>query len=475
MTAPSLRGEAARQRAVGCLVGSAVGDALGAPFEFGPAGAFSRRFPEPALGAQTEMIGGGTFAWEPAEWTDDTQMAMCVAASLLATDTLDLADIWRRFRCWYDAHPPDVGNSTAAVLGSGLPWQDAAADHYRRTGRATGNGGLMRTTPAAIRFARDGTDATMDAGRRLTLLTHGDPAAGEGSAILHELIRVALTGGDPLEAIDATLAHVAEEHRDGWATVLATDWTPADAELPNGVAWPTLGSAVWALRTTASFADAMRAVIDLGGDTDTVACVTGALAGARYGVQQIPSRWTTYLHGRVPGNEQVGTTLLDLQRVALRLAGAPEAPLPTDSCGAGVAGPTEVLPGFWVGNIDALATAADDAAVFSLCRTPDPARHRHRRAVYLLDAAEANPGLDAVLGDVLDEIAAFREQGLDVFVHCFGGASRTGLVLRGWLRRSEGLSAAAATERAQQLWPHTALWRTEFDDALDRVGAASPA
>jgi ADP-ribosyl-[dinitrogen reductase] hydrolase len=327
----------------------------------------------------------------------------------------------------------------------------------------------MRTTPAALWFARAGREATMDAGRRLTLLTHGDPAAGEGSAIAHELIRVALDGGDPLDAIEATLALVPGELRDAWSEVLAPDWTPAAARLPNGVAWPTLGTAVWALRTTSSFADALRAAVDVGGDTDTVACVTGALAGARYGVQAIPSRWTTYLNGRIPGNEPLGATLLEMQRLALRLIGEPEAALPGDSCGAGVEGPTEVLPGFLVGNVDALREAPDELATFSLCRTPDPARHRHRRSIYLLDIEGANPGLDLVLADVLDEIAAFRNQGIDVFVHCFGGASRTGLVLRGWLRRSEGLSVTAATERARELWPLTATWRHEFDEALERM------
>src|ERR1700709_2022552 len=82
--------EMRRQRAVGSLVGAAVGDALGAPFEFGPAGAFSGRFPSPALGSATEMVGGGSLDWKPAEWTDDTQMAMCVAASLLEHGELNL-------------------------------------------------------------------------------------------------------------------------------------------------------------------------------------------------------------------------------------------------------------------------------------------------------------------------------------------------------------------------------------------------
>src|SRR5436309_15742813 len=92
-----------RQRAVGALVGPAGGDTLGAPFEFGPAGEYSRHFPVPTLGVSTEMVGGGASAWEPAEWTDDTQMAMCVAASLLDGGALDLADVWDRFRAWFEA------------------------------------------------------------------------------------------------------------------------------------------------------------------------------------------------------------------------------------------------------------------------------------------------------------------------------------------------------------------------------------
>ena len=70
-------------RVAGALVGSAVGDALGAPFEFGPPGQFSARFPTPARGTRTEMCGGGSLDWEPGEFTDDTQMALLVATSLV--------------------------------------------------------------------------------------------------------------------------------------------------------------------------------------------------------------------------------------------------------------------------------------------------------------------------------------------------------------------------------------------------------
>src|SRR3954465_11806331 len=265
-------------RVAGALVGSAVGDALGAPFEFGPPGRFSARFPSPARGAHTEMCGGGP--GEPGEFTDDTQMALLVASSLVDRGGLDEADLFDRFRVWAEADPKDVGIQTRAVLGSGQPWDVAATEHFRRTGRAAGNGSLMRAPPAAIRCSREGREVTMDAARRISALTHGDPSTGEGCAILHELMRVALDGGDPLAAIPSTLEAVADEHRDRWATVLAPEWTPADAPESNGAVWPTLGQAVWALRHGSDFADVMRLVIDLGGDTDTdtVAAVAGGLA-----------------------------------------------------------------------------------------------------------------------------------------------------------------------------------------------------
>src|SRR4051794_28951334 len=170
-------------RIAGALVGSAVGDALGAPFEFGRAGQFSKRFPTPARGGKTEMCGGGSFGWEPGEFTDDTQMALLLAISLIERGGLDEADVFERFRAGLKADPPDAGNQTRAVLTSGRSWDVAAAEHFARAGHAAGNGSLMRTTPAAIWFARFGQAATMTAARQISALTHGDPSAGEGCAI----------------------------------------------------------------------------------------------------------------------------------------------------------------------------------------------------------------------------------------------------------------------------------------------------
>ncbi|MER8097326.1 ADP-ribosylglycohydrolase family protein [Streptomyces goshikiensis] len=299
-------------RAVGAVLGSAVGDALGAPYEFGPAGELTAR------GA--EMRGGG--GWDPGEATDDTQMAVLLGESLLECGDLELPDVFERFRRWAAGAPKDIGLQTGDVLTSGQPWDLAAALHFQVNARAAGNGSLMRASTSAVYFAAAGREESMDAARRIAALTHGDRAAWEGTAILHELVRVCLDGADPLAALPATLAEVHPDHRERYGQVLGPDWHPGLATEFNGAVWPCLGSAVWALRTTSGFAEAVRASVDLGGDTDTVAAVTGTLAGARYGQDEVPAQWTDPLHVPLPG---FGDRVLDaaaLRDLARRLATA---------------------------------------------------------------------------------------------------------------------------------------------------------
>ncbi|MEU8542786.1 ADP-ribosylglycohydrolase family protein [Streptomyces sp. NPDC048717] len=300
-------------RAVGAVLGSAIGDALGAPFEFGLPGVFRERFPDGA----GEMCGGG--GWDPGEATDDTQMAVLVGESLVERGGLDLPDMFDRFRRWAAAEPKDIGLQTEAVLLGGDPWDTAATRHFEVEIRAAGNGSLMRAATSAVHFAAGGRAVTMAAARRIAALTHGDPATWEGTAVLHELIRVALLGDDPLAAVPAALAEVAAPHRERWARVLAPGWRPEDATEFNGAVWPCLGSALWALRTTSAYETALAAAIDLGGDTDTVAAVTGMLAGAVYGPAAFPSRWTAPLHVPLPGFGNRVLSADDLRDLALAL------------------------------------------------------------------------------------------------------------------------------------------------------------
>lgn len=305
-------------RVAGVLLGAAAGDALGAPYEFGAPGRLT------AVGR--EMQGGGSFEWRPGEWTDDTQMSLHIAASLLAHDGIDGADLFDRFRRWSKA-AADVGVQTRRVLGSGRPWDTAARDDYASGHQAAGNGSLMRTPSAAVFFASAGAEASADAARRISALTHGDPIAGECCVVLHELVRIGLTGGTPRDHVDDALALVRPEHRAFLADWLRDTWEPTPGE-GNGVCWVTLAQALWAVRRHDTFAAALRAVVDLGGDTDTVACVTGALAGATYGAQDIPSAWTSALNGLVPGDDEpVASDRESLQALAFRLAGMTVSPL----------------------------------------------------------------------------------------------------------------------------------------------------
>ena len=289
--------EAHVQRAIGAVVGSAVGDALGAPFEFGPAGQYSARFPEPVLDGTGEMIGGGGFGWSPGEFTDDTQMALVQAESLLECRGFDGADLFDRFRIWA-SDAPDVGVQTSAALRSGLPWDRAATEHYRRTGRAAGNGSIMRAAPTAVWAASLPTKQNVALAAATAGVTHGDPAAAWGTVILHRMIAAALHGDDPWAALAAAISAL-PPGQERFAEMLDPGWTPSDATLPNGTVWTCLAQAVWSVRRAARFEEAVTAVIDLGDDTDTVAAVAGGLAGSIWGAEAIPPRWTSHLHGRI--------------------------------------------------------------------------------------------------------------------------------------------------------------------------------
>ena len=114
-----------RQKVAGMALGAAVGDALGAPFEFGPPGQYAKHFPTPRYGSHTEMIGGGSFNWKAGEFTDDTQMALTLADSLLRNGHLNrLATSGPTGRRGQHLHP-DVGTTTARGLTGTAPGESA--------------------------------------------------------------------------------------------------------------------------------------------------------------------------------------------------------------------------------------------------------------------------------------------------------------------------------------------------------------
>ena len=155
-----------QDRALGALIGLAVGDALGAPVEFKKRGHF------PMI---TEMVGGGKFRLPPGAWTDDTAMALCLAESLLVDPDLDLHDLMSRFLRWIDSGEP---SSTGRAVGLGQNTFWALAD-FRKSGEvvarlrskpAHSNGALMRLAPLPCMHWRDPSRAMRLARLAVTLL-----------------------------------------------------------------------------------------------------------------------------------------------------------------------------------------------------------------------------------------------------------------------------------------------------------------
>ena len=461
-------------RAVGTIVGSAIGDALGAPFEFGPAGEYSRRFPKPVLAGHGEMVGGGGFNWAAGEFTDDTQMALALAESLVTLRRCDADDLWERFRAWaHDAK--DIGINTRAVLSHASHAGAAEKGHHACGGRSASNGCVMRIAPVGVLGVGLGRDATIEVAAAQASLTHFDPAAAAGATIVAEIIRrIIITGvfhGTAEKVVSELLSHpgLGEAVAD-YVPLISIDFDPATFTGPgNGSVWTTVAQAVWAVRTTSSFEDAMVAVINLGGDTDSVAAVAGAIAGALYGMQRIPVRWVTYVHGTVrqPDGELKEYRTQDLIDMGRRLLGRsasgitpPEQP----------EGPRLVDPvGVHAANLEGAARAPKDHAIVTMC-IPERRflKHPDRRTVFMRDdEGDANADLMFVVKDAVEAVEAFLGAGKQVVVHCHGGRSRTGLVLKAWYMKHHGVDHQTAHDWLQSNWGLYATYNRTFLEFLD--------
>lgn len=315
---------------VGCFIGLAVGDALGAPFEFRPAGLYRSTFPQPVLDGMGEMIGGGAFDWAPGEFTDDTQMALALSEALLSTDgECEPERIWSHFVAW-SRGATDIGNSTRAALA--LPdYKTAARTIHDQTGKTAGNGSVMRVAPVALAGMRRDVGEGLNSGwvrkaaSAQSLLTHFDGWAGTSAFVAADIMYRLICGVDLDEVLGRVHANIGPSRRNAFESFLTGDWTPSDAgEMSNGVSLICLAQAVWALRNTSSFEEAVSTAVNLGDDADTVGAVTGALAGALYGFDQIPTRWRHALNGQVlqPNGEMKFYEETDLVDIAMSLMGA---------------------------------------------------------------------------------------------------------------------------------------------------------
>lgn len=432
-------------RVIGSLLGMAAGDAPGAGYEFTHPG------PTDAI----EMLGGGGFGWSPGEWTDDTQMAMCIAEEA-ATGDLDPHRVGDRFLEWLRSGPRDVGIQTSAVLGSAESGSDlacAAGDHAARSPKSAGNGSLMRTAPVALAHLGD-PPAIADAARSISDLTHGDPLCGDACVLWSVAIDHAIATGE--RDVRIGLPFLPPGSRSRWEGLITNAETkPPGTFKPNGfvvtafqAAWSAIAQTpIPEQRPARHLRNALVAAVRIGHDTDTVAAIAGGLLGASWGGSAVPLTWKRKLHG------WPGYTARDLGRLAVLAAsngasdsaGWPAAasllPHYFRSGGDPVALAIPGIEGVTWGNVHAISTT-DASVVVSLCRMGSegvrpPDDHVD---VLLLDDPDptANPNLLTIVEDTVDAVASWVGEGESVFVHCVEAQSRTPLMAGAYLIRHRG-------------------------------------
>ncbi|MEA9705394.1 ADP-ribosylglycohydrolase family protein [Xanthomonas campestris] len=278
----------AQARFRGCLLGLAVGDALGTTLEFCVPGSFT---------PITDMHGGGPFALRAGQWTDDTSMALCLAHSLLYRQGFDAADQMNRYCNWYQ-HGYLSSTGTCFDIGGTVR---QALERYLDGGpafsgsddpRAAGNGSLMRLAPVAMYYAQRPeqlSERAADSSRT----THAAPEALDACRLFAFQLRAALLGSGRDEVLrPAALPSQSLVTPAIGALLVRVHASVARAQIRGtGYVVDALSAALWCFATTDTFADAVLRAANLGDDADTTAAICGQLAGAFYGIDGIPAAW----------------------------------------------------------------------------------------------------------------------------------------------------------------------------------------
>lgn len=304
-------------RGIGALIGTFVGDALGMPVE----GWHYRQIRE-THGSVTEMLdarlGKGTF-------TDDTQMMVATAKSLIASEGIDLEHI---ADAYLNEYQPDrgYGRGTVTVFQKWRQGEDirhAAKQVF--DGGSFGNGGSMRIAPVGILFA--GQPERLEEGvRKVCGLTHAHPL-GIGSSFLQAFSVGKAYQSDgsnefhPSRWVDDLLTYLPEDlDRDKILStklntiknLLREEETPASPAMVNeklgctSKAFESVPASIYAfLGNSSSFEEALIYAVGLGGDTDTIGAMTGAISGAYHGVSAVPERWWSALETGQDGRDDI--------------------------------------------------------------------------------------------------------------------------------------------------------------------------
>lgn len=276
-------------KAKGCLVGLACGDAVGTTVEFCQRGTF-----EPI----TDMVGGGPFDLLPGQWTDDTSMALCLAHSLAHKNGFDPVDQMNRYCNWYQygylsstGECFDIGATVASALNlylkTGNPFSGSIDE------RSSGNGSLMRLAPIAIFYHSNLNDVIHYAGES-SRTTHGSAECIDACKYFASLLVAAFTSLNKSELVCSfyapTTAKVSALARGDFLNKSYNQLTG------SGYVIESLESALWCFHNAANFEEAILLATNIGNDADTTAAICGQLAGAFFGYSNIPRHWKENLY-----------------------------------------------------------------------------------------------------------------------------------------------------------------------------------
>jgi ADP-ribosyl-[dinitrogen reductase] hydrolase len=296
---PTLTVPNIRERLRGALLGTLVGDALGVPVEFSGR---SKRDLDPVTG----MRGFGTWKQPAGTWSDDGSMTLACAA-MLVDHGWDLGQMMEGFRRWFDeawwtAHGEvfDIGATTRSAIVSFRihgDWQDCARDDEH----SNGNGALMRIMPVSLWLIGGSAEERIAGAGTASALTHAHLRSRLCCAWHALWTEAAMAERDVRAAAGRASQRLRREvpaaERVHLARIL--DGSAMDQERAvvhsDGYVVSTLEAALWCLANHTTFADAVLAAVNLGGDTDTTAAVTGGMAGWLYGAQSIPAQWLATL------------------------------------------------------------------------------------------------------------------------------------------------------------------------------------
>jgi ADP-ribosyl-[dinitrogen reductase] hydrolase len=270
----------------GCLLGLAVGDAVGTSVEFKSRG---------SLVPINDMCGDGPFRLKPGEWTDDTSMALCLATSLIESKGFDARDQMNRYCRWWEN---GYLSSNGRCFDIGITIQNAL-HRYKTTGEpfsgstdpnSAGNGSLMRLAPVVMYFYPD-RKQILHYSVESSITTHGATECIDGCRLFGDILFKALSGLDKDEVLSNTSSDIIES--DSIKSISQGEYRNKEEKNIRGTGYvvQSLEAALWCFWVTDSFESAILKAANLGDDADTTAAICGQLAGAHYGEDGIPKKW----------------------------------------------------------------------------------------------------------------------------------------------------------------------------------------